>query len=130
VVFAVFLVRRSVSSIKRKNRKYTKPRRRKSSYQSPRKSYPQKQSAHSDQQQSSQAAYKTKAQSEAEVKGRIKSFSEVKVEHIIDGDTVIVVKNVRKIRIRLDSIDCPEDGQHWGDIAKYGLIKLIGGRKV
>ena len=32
--------------------------------------------------------------------------------------------------IRLDSIDCPEDSQHWGDTAAYGLIKLIGGRKV
>ena len=32
--------------------------------------------------------------------------------------------------IRLDSIDCPEDGQPWGNTAAYGLIKLIGGRKV
>jgi micrococcal nuclease len=35
-----------------------------------------------------------------------------------------------EIRIRLDSIDCPEDGQYWGDTATYGLIKLIGGRRV
>ena len=130
VVFAVFMVGRSVSRTKRKIRKYTEPLRQKSSYQSPRKSYPQKQPARSDQQQSSQAAYKTKAQSEAEVKERIKNFPEVKVEHIIDGDTVIVVKNWHKIKIRLDSIDCPEHDQHWGDTAKYGLIKLIGGRKV
>ena len=59
-----------------------------------------------------------------------KGYQEAKVERIIDGDTVIVSKSFRKIRIRLDSIDCPEDGQHWGDIAKYGLIKMIGGRRV
>jgi endonuclease YncB( thermonuclease family) len=130
VVFAVFMVGRSVSRAKRKIRKYTKPLRQKSSYQSPGESYPKKQPARSDQQKSSQAAYKTKAQSEAEVKERIKNFPEVKVEHIIDGDTVIVVKKWHKIKIRLDSIDCPEVSQHWGDTAKYGLIKLIGGRKV
>ena len=38
--------------------------------------------------------------------------------------------NRKNIKVRLDSIDCPEDGQHWGDVAKYGLIKLIGGRQV
>jgi endonuclease YncB( thermonuclease family) len=27
-------------------------------------------------------------------------------------------------------IDCPEDGQEWGDIATRGLIKLIGGKSV
>lgn len=32
--------------------------------------------------------------------------------------------------IRLSAIDCPEDGQEWGNIAKAGLIKLIGGREV
>jgi len=42
----------------------------------------------------------------------------------------MVVKDRHKTRIRLDSIDCPEVCQHWGDISKYGLIKLIGGRKV
>lgn len=52
------------------------------------------------------------------------------VLHVIDGDTVVVRANGQNFRIRLDSIDCPEDGQHWGDIAKYGLIKLIGNRTV
>jgi len=59
-----------------------------------------------------------------------KNQQEVRVEHVIDGDTVIISKSFRKIRIRLDSIDCPEDGQQWGDIAKFGLIKLIGGREI
>ncbi|MDT7042184.1 thermonuclease family protein [Candidatus Nitronereus thalassa] len=34
------------------------------------------------------------------------------------------------MRIRLYAIDCSEDGQHWGNIAKAGIIKLIGGRNV
>ena len=54
----------------------------------------------------------------------------VKVRHIIDGDTVIVSKSWSEIRVRLSAIDCPEDGQHWGNVAKAGLIKLIGGRHV
>ena len=54
----------------------------------------------------------------------------VKVQWVIDGDTVIVLKSWRKMHIRLDAIDCPEDGQPWGDTAKFGLIKLIGGREV
>ena len=53
-----------------------------------------------------------------------------KVARVIDGDTVDVTTNGRRVRIRLDSIDCPEDGQPWGDVAKYGLIKLIGGKSV
>lgn len=57
-------------------------------------------------------------------------YGTAKVVQVIDGDTVIVVCHRRKTRVRLDSIDCPEEGQRWGDIAKYGLIKLIGGRKI
>jgi endonuclease YncB( thermonuclease family) len=52
------------------------------------------------------------------------------VEHVIDGDTVIVSNTWCEVRVRLDSIDCPEDDQYWGDTARYGLIKLIGGREV
>jgi endonuclease YncB( thermonuclease family) len=60
----------------------------------------------------------------------VENFPLAKVEHVIDGDTIIVSSSWKKTKIRLDSIDCPEDGQDWGDIAKFGLIKLIGGRKV
>lgn len=130
VVFAGFLVGSTVSKTKRKVRNYTKPLRQKSSYQSSKKSYPKKQTTRIENQISSKVAYKTTAPIKTEVKKRIENFPEVKVEHIIDGDTVIVVKNWHKIKIRLDSIDCPEDSQQWGDTAKYGLVKLIGGRKV
>ena len=60
----------------------------------------------------------------------IANFPRFKVEHVIDGDTVIVSTLWSKLRIRLDSIDCPEDGQEWGEIATAGLIKLIGGKHV
>ena len=115
---------------KRKPHKDSESLRQESNYQSSRESYPQKEPACIDQQKSLKTENKTKALSEAAVKEQINSFPLVKVEHIIDGDTVIVVKNWQKIRIRLYSIDCPEAGQPWGDTAKYGLIKLIGGRKV
>jgi endonuclease YncB( thermonuclease family) len=72
------------------------------------------------------AAHKTKAQSEDTVKDEIENFPIAKVKWVIDGDTVIVIQGWSEIVIRLDSIDCPEDGQDWGDTAKYGLIKLIG----
>ncbi len=53
-----------------------------------------------------------------------------KVQHIIDGDTIVVTEFWKEIRVRLYAIDCPEDGQPWGNIAKAGLIKMIGGRYV
>lgn len=77
-----------------------------------------------------QPVLKTKAASETDLKGRIHNLPKAKVRHVIDGDTVIVRSGWSSIKIRLDAIDCPEDGQHWGDIAKYGLIKIIGRRWV
>ncbi len=77
-----------------------------------------------------QKRYRNRSHEKSIQKEQIQSFHWAKVEHVIDGDTVIVSKTWHKFKIRLDSIDCPEDGQHWGDIATYGLIKLIGGRKI
>ena len=53
-----------------------------------------------------------------------------KVVVVLDGDTVIVARGSNQTRIRLDSIDCPEDGQPWGDTATDGLTKLVGGQRV
>ena len=61
---------------------------------------------------------------------RQQGYRFARVHRVIDGDTVIIATAWRKLTIRLDSIDCPEYGQYWGDIAKYGLIKMIGGRKI
>jgi len=121
LIFAVVMMFLFFLRTKRKIRKFTNPLGDKSGYQKP---------IQSEQQNNVKTANKTKAQSEAALKERIKNFPKVKVEHIIDGDTVIVVKDWHIIKIRLDSIDCPENDQHWGDTAKYGLIKLIGGRNV
>ena len=54
----------------------------------------------------------------------------VKVGHIKDGDTIVVHKGSKTITIRLYGIDCPESDQDWGEIARAGLIKLIGGKYV
>ena len=73
---------------------------------------------------------KKPALSGAAIQARIGTLPEAKVVLVMDGDTVIVAEGWGETRIRLDSIDCPEDGQDWGDTATYGLIKLIGGRRV
>ena len=61
---------------------------------------------------------------------RIEAFPMAKVHYVIDGDTVIVSRAWKRTKVRLDSIDCPEDGQPWGDVATAGLIKMIGGQRV
>lgn len=55
---------------------------------------------------------------------------DAKVLYVFDGDTVSVSIKGREVILRLDSIDCPESKQAWGNIATAGLIKLIGGRTV
>jgi len=60
----------------------------------------------------------------------VSSLPRYKVERVVDGDTVIVSTLRHKLTIRLSSIDCPEDGKEWGDIARAGLIKIIGGQHV
>lgn len=57
-------------------------------------------------------------------------YRTAKVIRVVDGDTVVVGTPWHKETLRLDAIDCPEDGQYWGETAKYGLIKLIGGREI
>lgn len=48
----------------------------------------------------------------------------------MDGDTLVVTKGDGRIVVRLDSIDCPEDGQAWGSAATRGLEKLVQRGKV
>ncbi len=73
---------------------------------------------------------KKKAATEAELKGLIATLPSADVVSVVDGDTLQVAQGFGQAMIRLDSIDCPEDDQDWGDIAKYGLIKLVGGKSV
>lgn len=62
----------------------------------------------------------------------VERLPEAKVVYVQDGDTLCVTSGWGwgQTKIRLDGIDCPEDGQPWGDTAKYGLLKIAGGRKV
>jgi micrococcal nuclease len=73
---------------------------------------------------------KKKALSEIELRKQLESLPKATVLRIIDGDTLVVKKGYLHNNIRLDSIDCPENGQFYGDSAKYGLIKLIGGKEI
>ncbi len=73
-------------------------------------------------------AEKTTARSQDEIGSQIQTLPHIRIGYILDGDTCIANRGWSEMRIRLDSIDCPEIGQDWGDTAKYGLIKLIGGR--
>ena len=47
-----------------------------------------------------------------------------KVVNVLDGDTVLLSHQNAVIKVRLDSIDCPEDDQPWGSTACAGLIRL------
>lgn len=79
--------------------------------------------------QKPQAGSQKKTESE---KSSVARLPEARVLYVIDGDTVVVrkQKQEKRAKVRLASIDCPEDGQPWGETAKYGLVKLIGGRSV
>ena len=89
---------------------------------------PQRETPHG--RRSFKGKYQTGVLDERVEKTRIENLPMAKVEFVIDGDTVILSNTWREIKVRLDSIDCPEDGQPWGDIATAGLIKMIGGRRV
>ncbi len=60
----------------------------------------------------------------------IEGLPEADVDYVEDGDTLFVVRGWSRTKIRLACIDCPEGKQPWGDIAKYGLLKMVGRRKV
>src|ERR1700755_2448779 len=74
--------------------------------------------------------FKKKALSADRVFEALGDLPKAKVVHVIDGDTLVFAKGWRRKKVRLDSIDCPEDGQPWGNIATAGLIKLVGGRTI
>jgi endonuclease YncB( thermonuclease family) len=41
-----------------------------------------------------------------------------RVTSVVDGDTIDVLRDGREVRIRLEGIDCPEDGQDFGNRTK------------
>jgi micrococcal nuclease len=53
-----------------------------------------------------------------------------KVIGITDGDTITVLHNGRGEKIRLNAIDCPQNGQAFGKRAKQAASQLAFGQQV
>jgi endonuclease YncB( thermonuclease family) len=52
-----------------------------------------------------------------------------KVVGVADSDTITVLRDRQQSRIRLDGIDCPEEGQAFGTRAKRFTWSLVFGRR-
>jgi len=52
------------------------------------------------------------------------------VVRIIDGDTVVILRDKQKIRVRLSDIDAPEKKQPFGEQSKKALSQMIFQQKV
>jgi len=77
-----------------------------------------------------EAISKPKAREEIDVLRYLEELPIGKVLKVYDGDTFLASLSGNTVKVRLDSIDCPEDDQPWGSTATAGLIKLIGGKSV
>jgi len=55
---------------------------------------------------------------------------EAKVLEVLDGDTIVVLKNGKQIVVRLASIDCPEIGQPHNIAARKFTDKWVAGKSV
>jgi endonuclease YncB( thermonuclease family) len=61
---------------------------------------------------------------------RQKAYQPASVCEVVDGCRVIVSSRGCRLILRLDSIDCPEQRLGLGEVAKGGLVSLIGGRDI
>jgi endonuclease YncB( thermonuclease family) len=64
------------------------------------------------------------------VVNRQKIYQPASVCEVVDGCRVIVISHGFRLILRLDSIDCPEQRLGIGEVAKVGLVSLIGGRDI
>ena len=48
-----------------------------------------------------------------------------KVIAVMDGDTVMVLKETQKVKIRLANIDAPEKGQDFGKESRQALLNMV-----
>ncbi len=55
---------------------------------------------------------------------------EAKIIRVVDGDTVVVLHNTVKKKVRLRHIDAPEKSQHYGQSAKDFLSSELEGKSV
>ncbi len=53
-----------------------------------------------------------------------------KVVRVADGDTITVLVDRERVKVRLAEIDAPERGQPWGKRAKQALTERIAGHVV
>ncbi len=53
-----------------------------------------------------------------------------KVIVVMDGDTVMVLRDGKKIKIRLANIDAPEKAQPFGKQARDSLLELVGKKQI
>jgi micrococcal nuclease len=53
-----------------------------------------------------------------------------KVIVVMDGDTVMVLKDGQKLKIRLANIDAPEKAQAYGKQSRESLLEMVGKRQV
>lgn len=49
---------------------------------------------------------------------------------VMDGDTVMVLRNGQKLKVRLANIDAPEKDQAYGNQARASLLELVGRKQV
>lgn len=52
------------------------------------------------------------------------------VVRVSDGDTISVMREGRAVAVRLEGIDCPENGQPFSRVAKETTSNLVFGREV
>jgi micrococcal nuclease len=52
------------------------------------------------------------------------------VVSVLDGDTIEVLRHQHPERIRLNGIDCPENGQAFGKRVKQAASELVHGKEV
>lgn len=53
-----------------------------------------------------------------------------KVIVVMDGDTVMVLRNGQKIKVRLANIDAPEKDQAYGKQSRDSLLEMVGKKQV
>lgn len=59
-----------------------------------------------------------------------KNEHSVQVIRIVDGDTIVVLKDGESVKIRLEGIDCPEKKQPYGQTAKEFTKKLCNNKRI
>lgn len=59
-----------------------------------------------------------------------KNSFETRVSRVIDGDTLEIRFNSKKLRVRIYGIDAPELKQKFGKESKARLVSLVQGRRV